>query len=97
MMRIVFLVGLFGCGGQTEEAKTPETPPATESSPGGGAASIPLEIRAAQVANAIAANPDDAEAILSKSGFTEAEFETLLYEIAADPGRTDAFRKARKQ
>jgi hypothetical protein len=41
--------------------------------------------RAAAVARAIRANPANADEILRQNGMTEQQYESLMYEIAADP------------
>jgi len=41
--------------------------------------------RAAAIARAIRANPDNADDILRQNGMTEQQYESLMYEIAADP------------
>ena len=49
--------------------------------------------KAIAIAKEIKASPDDAEAILKKHGMTEEQFEALMFEIASDPKRADAFAK----
>jgi len=41
--------------------------------------------RAAAVARALSSNPGNADEILRQNGMTEQQYESLLYEIAADP------------
>jgi hypothetical protein len=41
--------------------------------------------RAATIARAIQANPDNADEVLRQNGMSEQQFDDLLYEIAADP------------
>ncbi|MCB9568323.1 MAG: hypothetical protein H6710_14125 [Myxococcales bacterium] len=41
--------------------------------------------KAVTIANEIAKNPDDADAILEKNGLDREGFEKLMYEIAKDP------------
>ena len=50
---------------------------------------------AARLASAIAAAPNNAEAIIEADGLTEADFSALMYDIAADPKKTAAFEAAR--
>jgi len=47
--------------------------------------------KAVAIAKEIKASPDQAEAILKKHGMTEDQFEALMFEIAEDPKRADAF------
>ena len=47
--------------------------------------------RAAEIAKQIEAAPDDAEAVLAKYDMTEASFEALMFEIAEDPEKAEAF------
>lgn len=47
--------------------------------------------KAAAIAREVKASPDDAEAILKKHGMSEDEFEALMYEIAEDPKKSEAF------
>lgn len=65
---------------------------------GGGSGSSepslsPVE-QAAAVARAIQADPAQADAALAEQGMTREAFEALLYEIAADPDKTAAYRDA---
>ena len=47
--------------------------------------------KAAAIAKDVQASPDDAEAILKKHGMSEDEFEALMYGIAEDPKKSEAF------
>jgi len=68
----------------------------TDSNDGGAEPAAPSKaVRAATIANEIAANPDNAEAILKEHGMTEAEFEALMFEIAEDEALSEAYEKAR--
>jgi hypothetical protein len=49
---------------------------------------------AAALAREIQADPDAAAEILAARGMTEEEFESLLYEIAADPAASEAYAGA---
>ena len=50
---------------------------------------------AAMVANAIAAKPSAADSILRAAGYTPAEFEQLLYDIAADSAMSATYTAAK--
>jgi hypothetical protein len=52
--------------------------------------------RVASVADAIAAEPARADAILAENGTDRAAFEALLYDVAEDPARSQAYLSARK-
>lgn len=58
---------------------------------GGTAATGADSNKAVTIAKEIKASPDDAEAILKKHGMTEEQFEALMFEIAEDPKRAEAF------
>ena len=47
--------------------------------------------KAAAIAKEVEASPDDAEAILAKHEMTEEAFEQLMFEIAEDPDKAEAF------
>jgi len=47
--------------------------------------------KAAAIAKEIKASPDDAEAVLKKHDMTEDSFEALMFEIAEDPAKAEAF------
>ncbi len=51
--------------------------------------------RAALTANAMAANPAAADSILAAGGYTQAGFQKLMYEIAADSAMSAAYAGAR--
>ena len=51
---------------------------------------------AAEIANAIAADPSKAEAVLAEHHVDRATFEAALLDIAADPAKTDAYLAARR-
>lgn len=53
----------------------------------------PVE-QAAAAAKAIQADPAQADAALSAHGLTRDSFEALMYEIAADPEKSAAYRAA---
>lgn len=50
----------------------------------------------AALADRIAADPANAESVLSEAGLDRAAFEARLFEIAADEAETDAYLAARK-
>lgn len=47
--------------------------------------------KAATIAKEIKASPDDAEKVLEKHSMTEEQFEALMFEIAEDPKKAEAF------
>jgi hypothetical protein len=51
--------------------------------------------QAAELADAIAADPGQADALLSAQGLDRASFDALLYDIAADPALTERYLEAR--
>lgn len=53
--------------------------------------------KAAAIADAIAKEPGRKDEILEENGTSQAEFEALLYTIAADPAQSRAFAAARAQ
>ncbi|MCA9692908.1 MAG: hypothetical protein KC636_25140 [Myxococcales bacterium] len=92
---------LIACGGDekkpeepkktaevTKEAPPPETKEAAEDP---GEAVDPQVSKAVEIAQAIGAAPEDADAILEKFGTDRAQFEALLKEIARDPAKSDAY------
>lgn len=52
--------------------------------------------RAVAVARAIQATPARADSILAAHGLSRADFDALLYEIAADPSRARAYAETIK-
>jgi predicted small secreted protein len=102
-----FSLTLAGCngGGDTKKAgdkqaakkpddkqvKTPEEPEGPQAPP-----LDPKVEQAVTVANDIAANPGDADTILSKAGLDRESFEKLLYEIARDPELSKSYAIARE-
>lgn len=50
--------------------------------------------RAATVAKAIQADPEHAADVLAAAGMTEEELDALLFDIAGDPEKSDAYAKA---
>ncbi|MFV8755439.1 hypothetical protein ACNOYE_33220 [Nannocystaceae bacterium ST9] len=51
--------------------------------------------KAVTLANALAAEPGRADAILEEAGMDRASFQTLLYEIAGDPDLSKSYAVAR--
>lgn len=77
---------LFACGGGADKGAAPS---------GGAAPAAPSKAtKAAALAKEIGARPDDADAILEKNGMTRAQFEELMYEIAADEELSKAYEQA---
>jgi hypothetical protein len=83
------VLGAPACGTSTAPTEPEGT---TEPAP---AADAEIE-KAVAVLEAIGAEPARAEAILGEHGLTAEQFETLMYDIAADPTRAAAFELARK-
>ena len=87
LVSLLSLVAL-GCGGPTAEQ-----PPATATD--AEAAALPDKVETAvAIARELATDPGDAQAILDRHGLTEEGFDDLMYEIAADPELTAAYRDA---
>jgi hypothetical protein len=81
--------GLSACSSNSGSTST-----SSGSAPGAPASSSGQNSRvdnAAAVARAIRANPDNAEQILRQNGLTEEQYESLMYEIAADPAMSAEF------
>ncbi len=79
-----------GCASQS----SPEQGSATEGRPPAAPAMTAQQTKvdkAALIAAAIQANPDNADQIFRQNGMTEQQFENLLYEIAADPEMSAAY------
>jgi hypothetical protein len=51
-------------------------------------------LRAAEIAREIRERPDDTEAILEEHEMTIEELEALMYEIAADPEKSQRYQEA---
>lgn len=54
-------------------------------------------VRAASVADRIAADPAAADAILAAEGLDRRGFEALLYDLAADPDASRSYVEARRE
>jgi hypothetical protein len=76
---------------KTDDVKQPEEPKEPE-----GPALDPKVQQAVDVANQIASNPGDTDAILAKAGLDREGFEKLLYEIARDPELSKSYAVARE-
>jgi len=77
---------LCACGGSAGKGTAPT---------GGSTQAVPPKAaKAAALSKEIRANPDDADAILERSGMTRAQFEELMYEIAADEELSKAYQDA---
>lgn len=90
---LVLLI-LTACGGSEER------PPAEADAPAADTAAVSVVVPewvapVAAVANAIEARPAAADSILAANGMTREEFESRLFEIAADPMLTEAYEGAR--
>ncbi|MCB9674781.1 MAG: hypothetical protein H6737_06665 [Alphaproteobacteria bacterium] len=77
---------LLACSGG--EAPKPDVEPVMEQ------AADPVKA-AAEIANAIDADPATAEDVLKKHGMTEDAYRALLYDIAEDPAKSAQFLEAR--
>jgi hypothetical protein len=83
----------YGCGGaadRQEGAQSAGDGAAATASPAQGMVDV-----AARIAREIEARPDQADAILERYGKTREEFEAMLYDIAADPDLSRAYKEAR--
>ncbi|MCA9312481.1 MAG: hypothetical protein H6737_18160 [Alphaproteobacteria bacterium] len=77
----------LGCmGGDTKVTEAPKPAPASDTP----------EQKAAKVAKAIAADASKADEALKEAGMSAEDFEALMYDIAKDPKRTEAYLEARK-
>ncbi len=87
VLSLLFLVACSGAPAPQAEAPVAQEAPASKATTGVD--------KAAFIAAAIEKDPPRADAILQENGTDRAAFEALLYEIAADPGQAEAYRKAR--
>lgn len=95
-MLLIAMLGLaaLGCaGGSTPESETAASETMNET---GAAPASDAVQQAAEIANAIEAAPDRANEILEAHGMTAEQFEALLYEIAQDPAKSEAYAAARQ-
>ena len=82
------LLLLTACSG--EPAPTPHVEPHAPDVE--AEAAVPENVqKAIEIASAIRATPDDAEAVLAEHGMTAEDLEALLFEIAADPAQSAAY------
>ena len=90
MNRYAWILGfaLVACGGNAEAPANDGTEEAAKGEKDASPAGV------AKVAKAIKATPDKQDDILKTNGWTAAEFETALWDIAADPAKSEAYRKA---
>lgn len=86
------LIALAGCSSSGNTASS--GPGAGSDSPAratmSSAASAKVD-KAAAIARAIQARPENADEILRQHNMTEQQYEDLLYEIAADPAMSEAY------
>ena len=89
LMAAAASLGLAACASNSgsSSASTP-APSGTQAVSSGQTAKVE---KAATVARAIRANPDNAEQVLRQNGMTEEQYESLMYEIAADPAMSAEF------
>ena len=90
-------LALGNCSG----GKTDQEAVTNESAAVGSAALTPdqeaLVLKAAAIAVAIAAAPDNASTVLSDNNLTADEYEALIYRISADPVLARAYEAARRE
>jgi hypothetical protein len=87
---LVLLAGAVACGGAADQ-------PAETGSSVDSAAAVPAWVgEVAGMANAIEARPAAADSIIAAHDMTRVAFDSLLYEVAADPTLTAAYREARQ-
>ena len=55
----------------------------------------PQVAKAAEIAKAIDASPDDAEKVLKDNSMSVEDFEAMMLDIASDPAKSEAFQQAR--
>lgn len=86
------LIALAGCsssGSSSAPGPSVKTdPPAPATMPSAASAKVD---KAAAIARAIQARPENADEILRQNNMTERQYEDLLYEIAADPAMSEAY------
>ena len=80
----------------SSEAPAPPKPAAPAPVAAPAAPVLPEKVqKAVTIANAIKKDPTRVDAILAENGTTRADFEALLYEIAADPALAYSYSEAR--
>jgi hypothetical protein len=89
---LLIALGIAGCtAAPSEESSSTEPAAGTES-----AAPLADDVqKAVTIANEIDASPDRAAEILAAHGMTQDEFQALMYEIAQDPAKSEAYAQAR--
>ena len=87
------LLAACGGGGGTEEAQATGSQAAPANDEATGAADDPVSL-AVEIAEALEADPDSAEAILERHGLTVEQYEALMYDISADPELSRAYEAA---
>lgn len=86
------VIAAFGIAAASCTAQDDASPPDQQEE-----ISVPaIVLRVATAANAIADRPAAADSVLTAHGFTKTEFDSLLYEIAAEPSWTEAYQDARR-
>jgi len=82
---VVLAAGLNGCAGNGDGGQRTSGERVGAPARGGLSGDQAAKVeRAARVANAINARPEDADRVLRENGMTERQFEDLMYEIASD-------------
>ena len=91
---LIVLFGLVACGepaDRTDAASQPDTVPTEAPAP------VPQWVeQVARVANDLEARPAASDSILAAHDMPRATFDSLIYEIAADPELNAAYRAARQ-
>lgn len=86
---------VFGCNG-APAGDSGSAEPANSATSAPEAQGMEDVQTAAMIAREVEANPDRAAEILESHGMTQESFQQLMYEIAADPARSEAYEAARK-
>ena len=87
---------LPACGGDPAAKDGPaKTAPDAASEAAPEAPLDPRVAKAVEIADAIAAAPQDADEILAKHGLDRAQLESMMFEIAHDPALSNSYRIAR--
>ena len=93
---LALAMAALGCaGGQGGQPENAESAAATEAGPAGGSAQDEVQMAAA-IAVEIEAAPDRAVEILESHGMTPDQWQELMYEIAQDPVKADAYAAAKQ-
>ena len=82
-------LGLAACSSNSGSSSA--STPAASGTPAVSSGQTTKVEKAATVARAIRANPDNADQVLRQNGMTEEQYESLMYEIAADPAMSAEF------